>query len=373
MKKSALLVLAAFVLGGLILPNLRVSWRGPSSEAQAPGSALGIQPGSPPTSLDPEEIYAHAVQNAYKSVVNIDSVQRVRVQPDLFDGFFGDDQPRYQNSTSQGSGVIIDKSGYLLTNEHVVGAAHEAGKQITVTLTDGRKLNGTVIGADHMTDVALVKVEGNDLPAAQIGTVRGLVPGQLAIALGNPFGLRFTVTHGVVSALGRPIQGPEGRIYSDLIQHDALINPGNSGGALVDIHGKLIGINTLIDSRAQGIGFAIPIDTALRMADELKRYGKVKRSWLGLVTDTNNAFYVRRYGIADAQGVVVRGFYRGGPNSDSGLQPGDVITSVDGHPVKSDDDFHTAERKLRIGQRVEVGIARGEEKRRATLQAGEAP
>lgn len=372
-RNNLLLVIAAFVLGGLILPNLRITWGGPSSVAQTGGAGLGVQPGAPQTTLDPEEVYARAVQAAYKSVVNIDSVQRVRVRPDIFDEFFGEGQPRFENSTSQGSGVIIDRSGDILTNEHVVGAAHESGKQITVTLTDGRKLNGTVIGADHTTDVALVKVDAKDLPAVQIGTVRGLVPGQLSVAIGNPFGLRFTVSHGVVSALGRPIQGPEGRIYSDLIQHDALINPGNSGGALVDIHGKLIGINTLVDPRAQGIGFAIPIDTALRVADELKRFGKIRRPWLGIVTDSNNGYYVRRYGIADAPGAVVRGFYRGGPNADGVLEPGDVITSIDGHAIKSDEDFKAAERRLKIGQRVEAEIARGDQKARVTLRTGEAP
>jgi serine protease Do len=373
-KKIVLaLVVAAFVLGGLILPNLEISWRGSTINAQTGGPGLGVQPGAPQNGLQPEEVYARAAQAAYKSVVNIDAVQQVRVRPNIFDEFFGESQPRFENSTSQGSGVIIDKSGYILTNEHVVGAAQVAGRQITVTMTDGRKLSGTVIGADHVTDLALVKVEGKDLPAAQIGTVRGLVQGQLSVAIGNPFGLRFTVSHGVISALGRPIQGPEGRIYSDLIQHDALINPGNSGGALVDIQGRLIGINTLVDPRAQGIGFAIPIDTALKVADELKRFGKIRRPWLGLVTDTNNPIYVRRYGLADTPGAVLRGLYRGSPNADTGLEPGDVITKMGGSTVKSDDDFKAAERKLKIGQKVDVDVARGDRRLKATLVVGEAP
>jgi serine protease Do len=367
MKKRLLPLIAAFVLGGLLLPHLRISWHDQPGQAQVNGTGLGISPGQPLGALGPEEVYAKAAQAAYKSIVNIDTTQRVRVQG----GFFEDDQ--YEDNKNQGSGVIIDKSGYILTNEHVVGGANESGKRILVTLTDGRKLPGTVIGADHTTDVALIKVEGTSLPAAQLGTVRGIIPGQLAVAIGNPFGLRFTVTHGVVSALGRPYASPDGRIYADLIQHDALINPGNSGGALVNLQGQIIGINTLVDRRAQGIGFAIPIDTALRVADELKRFGKVKRPWLGMATDTNSQYYVARFNLPDAAGVVVRGFYRGSPNKDAGLEPGDVIIKVDGQAVRTDDDFKAVERKLKIGQSVEVEAVHVDHRVKATLTVGEAP
>jgi serine protease Do len=366
MKKSILPIIAAFVLGGLLLPHLRLSWQSNPTEAQPRGTGLGITPGAPQT-LSQEEIYARAVQTAYKSIVNIDTTQRVRVRGFLFD----DDH--FEDNQNSGSGVIIDKSGYVLTNQHVVGGSNEEGKRIVITMTDGRKLPGTVVGADHTTDVALVKIDGSDFPAAQMGTVKGLTPGQMAVAIGNPFGLRFTVTHGVVSALGRPISSPDGRIYPDLIQHDALINPGNSGGALINIQGQVIGINTLVDRRAQGIGFAIPIDTALRVADELKRYGKVKRAWLGLVTDTNNQYYVERYGVSDAQGAVVVRFYRGGPGVDSGLEAGDVIVRVDGQLVRNDDELKAVERKLKIGQRVEVEVARAGERKRISMTVGEAP
>src|SRR5579871_5636525 len=245
-----ILVVGAFIVGGLVLPNVRVSWRGPVSQAQAT-SGLSVAPGAPPHGLAPDEVYARAAQAAYKSVVNIDTTQRVRVR-DLFDDFFG---PRYRNSMSEGSGVIISSDGYILTNEHVVGGPNEVGRRITVTLTNGQQFAGTVLGADHASDVALIKVSGSSLPAAKIGTVRGLVPGQMVVAIGNPLGLRFTVTHGVVSALGRPVS-VEDRIYSNLIQHDALINPGNSGGALVDAEGQVIGINTLVSTEGQEIGRA---------------------------------------------------------------------------------------------------------------------
>ncbi len=367
-KKTLVLILAAFILGGLILPNLHITWREPNGHAQ-PGSTLGVSPGAPQP-LSDAEVYARASQAAYKSVVNIDTTQRVRVRGFFDDEFFGG--PRYRESQNQGSGVIISPDGYILTNEHVVGPAHEAGKRIQVSMTDGKKLTGQVIGADHITDVALVKVDGGALPAAKIGTVKGLVPGQLAVAIGNPLGLRFTVTHGVVSALGRPIE-IDGRIYPDLIQHDALINPGNSGGALVNIQGQVIGINTLIDPRAQGIGFAIPIDTALRVADELKRFGKIKRPWLGLMVDTNNPFYIQRYGVPDVPGAVIRGITRGGPGESSGVEPGDVVIKLNGQAVKGDEDFKAAEKRLRIGQQVDIEVQRGDQRAKGKITVGEMP
>jgi serine protease Do len=368
-RRSLIPIAAAFVLGGLILPNLRVSWVGPSSQAQTGTSGLGVSP-SAPQPLSQEEVYARAAQAVYKAVVNIDRTQRVRVR-----GFFDDeyvDGPRFREARNSGSGVIISKDGYILTNEHVVGGRDEAGKSITVTMTDGRKLQGTVIGADHETDVALIKVEDNNLPAATMGTSQGLTPGQMAVAIGNPLGLRFTVSHGVVSALGRPVTIQD-RIYRDLIQHDALINPGNSGGALVDIHGQLIGINTLVAQEAQGIGFAIPIDTALKVADELKRNGKVKRPWIGCVVTTNDAFFVQRYGLPDVRGVVVRGVYRGGPAAEGGIEAGDVITKINGQPVRSEEEFRTVERRLKIGDKVEVELHRQDTRASGSVTVGEAP
>jgi serine protease Do len=367
-RRYLIAIPAAFVLGGLILPNLRISWVGPTSQAQ-PGTGLGVNPGAAQP-LSSEEVYARAAQAVYKAVVNIDRTRRVRVR-----GFFEDDYvdgPRFREARNSGSGVIISSDGYILTNEHVVGGRDEAGKSITVTMTDGRKLQGTVIGADHETDVALIKVEGNNLPAAPIGTSQGLTPGQIAVAIGNPLGLRFTVSHGVVSALGRPVNIQD-RIYRDLIQHDALINPGNSGGALVNSHGQLIGINTLVAQEAQGIGFAIPIDTALKVADELKRNGKIRRPWIGCIVTTNDAFFVQRYGLPDVRGVVVRGVYRGGPAAEGGIEAGDVITKVNGQAVQNEDEFRTVERRLKIGEKVEIELYRQDTRANGSVTVGEAP
>ncbi len=366
--------LAAFLIGlavglALLLTNVRISWNPLSGMAQSP-AGLGVRPAEPAKELAPTEIYARAAQAVYRSVVNIDLTQRIRVG-DFFDDFFYGG-PRYREAQSHGSGVIITRDGYILTNQHVVGDVGESGRKITVSLTDGRRMPGVVVGADHQTDVALVKVEQQNLPAAPVGTVRGLVPGQMVVAIGNPLDLRFTVTNGVVSALNRPIQ-VEDRLYSDLIQHDALINPGNSGGPLVNMAGQVVGINTLIRPDAQGIGFAIPIDTALSVADELKRYGKVKRPWLGVVVSTNNAYYVRRYGLPDVEGVVVRGLYRSGPAAQAGIEAGDVITKVGNRTVKTEEDFKAAERSLRIGSSVEIEWHTTEGVTRRRVTVGEAP
>jgi len=368
MKRAGAFIIGALVALLLMATNLRISWQPPFGLAQSSG--LGVRPAPPVRDLALGEIYARAAQAVYKSVVNIDLTQRVRVRGFFDDLMFGG--PRYQEAQSHGSGVIITRDGYILTNQHVVGEVGEAGKRISIALTDGRRMPATVVGADRQTDVALVKVEGANLPTAPIGTVKGLVPGQMVIAIGNPLDLRFTVTNGVVSALNRPVQIDD-RLYSDLIQHDALINPGNSGGPLVNISGQVVGINTLIRPDAQGIGFAIPIDTALGVADELKRFGKVKRPWLGVVVTTNNAYFVQRYGLPDVEGVVVRGAYRGGPVDRAGIEAGDIITRVGGRAVKNEDEFKAAERALRIGDAADVEWHTVDKTLRGKVAVGEAP
>lgn len=368
--RPLILCLSAFVLGGMILPNLRVSWKVPESAAD-PVVGLGVSPGQPQP-LSDAEAYAHAAQIASKVVVNIDTQQRVN--PTIMDDDWFSMGPQVR--TSEGSGVIINKNGDILTNEHVVGPANAAGTKIQVTLNDGtgRKFPGTIIGADHTTDVALVHIDAPNLPVARIGTVQGLIPGQMAVAIGNPLGFRFTVTHGVVSALGRPINdGQEGRVYENLIQTDCAINPGNSGGALVNLQGQVIGINTIVASRAQGIGFAIPIDTALRVADELKRFGRVKRPWLGLLVVTNTAQFASYYDLPNIAGVVVARISRGGPSGSAGIQRADIITSINDQPVRSEEDFKAVEKKLKIGQKVTVTIRRGDESGKGVITVGEAP
>lgn len=372
--RGAVVVLGAFVLGGVIMPNVHfswhLSWRVPESAADVAG--LNVRPAPPQQALAPEEAYARAAQAAYKSVVNIDTTQQVRLSPDMLDEFF-DRGPRFGQNRTEGSGVLITPSGYILTNQHVVGEFNEPGRTILVTLTDGRKLSGRVVGADYTTDVALVKVDGKDLPAAAIGTVQGLVPGQMCVAIGNPLTLQFTVTHGVISALGRPVATQEGRLYSNLIQHDAGINPGNSGGPLVSLKGQVIGINTLVRENAQGIGFAIPIDTALKVADELKRSGRIKRPWLGLFVQPNSAFLVQRYGVPNVGGLVVTGTYPGGAAERAKVILGDVVTRVNGAKVRTEEDFKRAQSALKIGSTARLEIHRGDQYAEVRLPISEQP
>ena len=360
--RVALLTGGAFLLGGLILPNLQVRWREPESKAAPPVTP----PKAPP--LPESEVYARAAQIAGPAVVNIDTLQRVR--PSLFEEMTTDgQQPRY--SAKEGSGVIIDAAGDILTNEHVVGAVSEEGKRINVTLMDGRKFTGTVVGADHTADIALVRLDTKgaaNLPIAKLGTATTLVPGQMTVAIGNPLGFRFTVTHGVVSALGRPLGE-----FENLIQTDTAINPGNSGGPLVNLKGEVIGINTLVDSRGQNIGFAIPIDTALRVADELKKFGHLKRPWLGIGVQTNTSQIANYYGLPNVAGVLTVGVYQNSPALGAGIQRGDVITKIDGVRVQSDAEYRAAERKLKIGQRVTVELQRGTNAGKVALTVGEAP
>ncbi|HXG22960.1 MAG TPA: trypsin-like peptidase domain-containing protein [Chthonomonadales bacterium] len=357
--RTLLLVITAFILGGLVLPNIRISWREPSARANLPWSKLSAN-------LPPEEIYARAAAIAGPSVVNIDTEKRVRVRRFFFEEeFFG---PRFQRITGSGSGVIIGKNGEIVTNSHVV----EGADSIAVTLSDGRTFRGRVIGSDYITDVALVKIDANNLPVARLGTSRDLVPGQLAIAIGNPLGLRFTVTHGIVSQLGRP-RTLDGRVYENLIQTDTAINPGNSGGALVDREGKVIGINTLVAEGAQGVGFAIPIDTVMRIAGELRKYGKVKRPWTGMLVTAITEDIQAYFGLPSREGVIVTRVVRGGPADQAGIQPGDILLELAGQRIRNEEDYRRIAGGLRIGQRAGVLILREEGRFRGEIVIQESP
>lgn len=357
------MMVCAFVIGGLIMPNIQILWKPNESRAEKLNPA-GFPLPEPAQPLSEVEAYARAAEKANPSVVNIDTTQRVR---SLVDDWLFNDQPRY--NTKQGSGVIIDpKEGYILTNEHVVGGANEENRRIRVTLVNGKQYEGTVVGADHMTDIALVKVSAPSLSGAKIGDVNALVPGQMVVAIGNPLGFRFTVTHGVVSATKRPVGEHE-----NLIQTDCAINPGNSGGALINLQGQVIGINTMIINGAQGIGFAIPIDTALRVAAELKQYGRIKRPWLGINVITNTQQISAYYGLPNVAGVVLARAANRGPARLAGLQQGDILTHINGKRIQTQEEFKAMEKQLKIGQEVEIQIQRGEERGKGKIVVGEAP
>ena len=263
-----------------------------------------------------------------------------------------------------GSGAIFDARGYVLTNNHVVQDA----QQIRVTLPDGRAFPGKLIGADPITDVAVVKIDGRDLPVAQLGDSSKLEIGETVIAIGNPLGLEGgpTVTVGVVSALARSIEDPGGPTLHDLIQTDAAINPGNSGGPLIRMSGEVIGVNTAIIQGAQGIGFAISINSAKPIVQELLAHGRIVRPVIGIVPVSVTPQVAAAYDLPVDRGILIARVDPRGPAAKAGMRMGDIIVAISSHPVKSLADLRTAVAKHKVGDVVDMAVRR--EKASVTLR-----
>jgi len=309
-----------------------------SAVAGAPGAAAKPNPRETPVVL--------AVRKASPAVVNIgvEIVTRVgspfqRFSPffdEFFRDFFGDLPETERRQRSLGSGVVIRADGLVLTNEHVVQNA----SRILVTRASGEEYEAQLVGADSRTDLAVLRVEAPDpLPFLAMGTSEDLMIGETVIAIGNPFGLSHTVTTGVVSALNRTIRGANDRVYTDFIQTDASINPGNSGGPLLNIAGDLVGVNSAIYQRAEGIGFAIPIDKAKRIVDNLIAYGKVHRAWLGIHVQDMTPELARHFGVAPKGGVLVTRVFQDSPGEEAGLERGDLVVALGSGTVRDRDDF----------------------------------
>ena len=307
-----------------------------------------------------------AVEQIGPSVVNISAERLVQRRATLFQEYFGVPGDRGRRSESLGSGVVLDASGIVVTNDHVVSGA----SRIFVTTSDGRELEAEVLGADADNDLAVLKVDGKGLKPVRLGTTGDLMIGETAIAVGNPFGLSNTVTTGIVSALQRTVRG-ETRTYTDFIQTDAAINPGNSGGALCNVLGELIGINTAIVGGANTIGFAIPVERVRRIVDDLLRFGEVKPVWVGV----RGATVTPERGRPSARGLGmrVRSVYPASPAEEAGLEPGDVVVSLNGRPVESREDFDTLLASVPPGQSVSVEARRGGELRKLSLGVARAP
>ena len=330
-------------------------------------------PAIPPTvsaaRRSPVVIVAH---NVLPSVVNIQTEATIRqrqIDP-FFDpfGFFGGD--RTYTSQSLGSGFVWSSDGIIVTNNHVV----EGASRITVNLQDGSQVPAKLIGVDPDSDVAVLRVDAKNLVPAPIGTSSDLMIGETVVAVGNPFGLSGTVTTGVVSALGRSVPSKEaGRIFTDFIQTDASINPGNSGGPLLNIEGRVIGINTLIYANAQGIGFAIPVDRAKKVIEDLLHFGQVRSAWIGAVTATVTPEEAKRIGTHANRGAIIVRIFSGSPAQSAGLRTGDVITAVGGKPVDSREAFSTYTATMPSGQPVPLTITRGGSTQTLTLHPVDPP
>ena len=307
-----------------------------------------------------------AVEQIGPSVVNISAERFVGRRSTFFEDAFPGPGGRGRRSESLGSGVVLDASGIVVTNDHVVSGA----SKIWVTTSDGRELEAELLGADADNDLAVLKVEGKGLKPVRLGTTADLMIGETTVAVGNPFGLSNTVTTGIVSALQRTVKG-EGRTYTDFIQTDAAINPGNSGGALCNVLGELIGINTAIVGGANTIGFAIPVERVRRIADDLLRFGEVKAVWIGVRGATVTAAGGRP--SARSLGMRVRSVYPASPAEEAGVEPGDVVVSLNGRAVESREDFDTLLSAVPPGSPVVLEIRRGDKVRSVTMKAARAP
>jgi serine protease Do len=274
-------------------------------------------------------------------------------------------------SEGVGSGVIFDPRGHVLTNSHVVAEA----KQVQVFLPDGRKFPGKVMGRDPLSDLAVVMISGQHLPTSPLGDSSKLEVGESVIAIGNAFGLEGgpTVTVGVVSALNRSIEDPSGIALADLIQTDAAINPGNSGGPLINPKAEVIGINTAVIPSAQGIGFAIAINSAKPIAKELLEKGKVVRPWVGIAPISITRALAATYDLPVEEGVFVAKVEKGGPAAKAGLTAGDIITAFDGDKVRNVTELRSAIAKKKIGEKVNVEINHNKKWSKVGLTLGKMP
>ncbi|MBI1847575.1 MAG: DegQ family serine endoprotease, partial [Candidatus Rokubacteria bacterium] len=364
MRRAPLAVLLLLALAGPARAQT------PSAPAVNPRAVLGAM----------EDAFASVAERVTPAVVNVStSVKRGAGERspealERFREFFGDEffdrffKRRREEGRATGSGVIVDPAGYVLTNNHVVENADE----ITVTLSDARKLTARLVGRDPKTDLAVLKVEsGQPLPAAVLGDSDRLRVGQWAIAIGNPFGLDRTVTVGIVSATARNRVGVA--TYENFIQTDASINPGNSGGPLLDIDGRVIGINTAIVATGQGIGFSIPINTAKDVLRQLIASGRVVRGWLGIAIQDLTDDLAKSFGVAERQGILVADVMKGGPAEAAGLKPGDVIVEFASAPVREVPELQRAVAGVAPGRPVSVVVVREGKRVSVTVTLGEMP
>lgn len=319
--------------------------------------------------------YADAVNRAAPAVANLYTTKLVTkpahplFKDPMFKRYFGGDLPQQKRmESSLGSAVIMTPDGYLLTNNHVTAGAD----QIVVALKDGRETRARVIGSDPETDLAVLKIDLDGLPAITVGKSDAVRIGDVALAIGNPLGIGQTVTMGIISATGRNQLGLN--TYEDFIQTDAAINMGNSGGALVDAHGNLIGINTaILSGGSQGIGFSIPTKLAREVMQEIIEHGQVIRGWLGIEVQPLTPELAESFGLEGRPGIIVAGVYRDGPAQKAGLQPGDLIIDIDGEPALDGRSSMNQVARARPGAKIRIRVQRGTETLKLVAAVGVRP
>jgi serine protease DegS len=377
---SAVVGLAAAFVAVMVRPEL-IARRPPASAPVAPKPAPPAQPVAAPVvqtpipeAPRPSNSYAEAVERAAPAVVNIYTARLVteRIQPNAIEELFGDARPRYRQRLEQslGSGVIMDNAAHVITNHHVIATAD----LIRAQLADGRIANAKVVGRDPDTDLAVLQLDlKTNVPVMPLGHSDRLRVGDIVLAIGNPVGLSQTVTQGIVSATGRGQLGVA--TFENFIQTDAPINVGNSGGALINAEGELVGINTAVLAKnlgVEGIGFAIPVNLVRGVMSEILKKGRVVRGWIGIVPADIDQTEARRFNLAQP-GVVVAKLYVGSPAAAVGMEPRDIILTVNGVKVATAQDTLTRIANFRPGERIKVTGIRGTEPFESEVVVGERP
>ncbi len=372
--KTVLILMVILVIGWLLLvfSNYYASGNQEKSENKAKvqeNDSSGVIVG--PTNIaDMVEKVSPAVVNIETTVVTSNSMNDFPLNDPFFRQFFGDNSftPKPNVQKGIGTGFVISKDGYVVTNQHVIDKA----SKITVNFDEDKQYEAKVVGQDYELDLAVLKIDGNkNFTTVKIGDSDSMRVGDWVIAIGNPYGLDHTVTAGVVSAKGRPIE-IEDRVYKNLIQTDAAINPGNSGGPLLNTKGEIIGINTAVNAQAQGIGFAIPINTAKEVLNELIENGKIMRPYMGIWLQPVDEEIARHFGI-EKKGIIIVNITSGGPADKAGVLKYDVIVSIDEKEINSYDDLQEFLQDKKVGDRIMLEISRNGKPMLLPLNLAEKP
>ena len=367
--QTATVLLAIFFVISTLRPEL-LPWK-------PRGEIVTVKETGPVVDTERPDSYSKAAEIAMPSVVNIFTSKEIKEEPShpllndpMFRRFFGEQESKARRTSSLGSGVIVSPNGYILTNHHVVEAADE----VEIALVDGRKAKASIIGSDPETDLAVLKIKLEELPAITFGQSQQVKVGDVVLAVGNPFGVGQSVTMGIVSAMSRSRVGIN--TFEDFIQIDAAINPGNSGGALTDTSGNLIGINTAIYSSSGGslgIGFAIPIHVAKQIMEQIIQSGSVTRGWLGVSMQDMTQDLAESFGLDSPIGALVASVLRDGPADKAGIKPGDIIIAVEGKPMKNSSDMLNRVAALSPNDKVAVTVIRNKQEKTIQVTVGIRP